>query len=175
MSPRPLTCEELLAALRATHSGPSVLDEVAAERERQDELWGEQHHPNGTGPLLALEWFPNTFVVGPAAADIEGWAKRRYEAERRQNTGTYEHILTEEWAEVIASDDPAKLRVELIQLAAVAVAWVEKIDRDLKGEAPTEPRLCPECASGKQVNCALVALDPAIDDFVPCATTQGGA
>lgn len=29
--------------------------------------------------------------------------------------------------------------------------------------------LCPECANGKPVNCALVALDPDLDDFVPCA------
>lgn len=167
---RPQTSEELLAALRATHAGPSVLDEVSAERERQEELWGEQNHPDGTGPLLVLEGFPEWQDSVASAMHIESWARRRCDTEHNGGRGTYEMILTEEWAEVIASDDPIKLRAELIQLAAVAAAWVEKIDRDL--EKP--PRQCPECASGKQVNCALVALDPVIDDFVPCATTQKG-
>lgn len=35
-----------------------------------------------------------------------------------------------------------------------------------------EPRLCPECAQGKTGNCALVALDVELDDFVPCETTR---
>jgi hypothetical protein len=32
-------------------------------------------------------------------------------------------------AEALAEDDPTLLRAELIQVAAVAVAWVEAIDR----------------------------------------------
>lgn len=31
---------------------------------------------------------------------------------------------------------------------------------------------CPECAQGKPGNCALIALDTELDDFVPCETTQ---
>lgn len=30
---------------------------------------------------------------------------------------------------------------------------------------------CPECASGKTVNCVGVALDFDRDEFVPCETT----
>lgn len=44
---------------------------------------------------------------------------------------TYRDILLEEVFEAMAEEDAAKLRVELVQTAAVAVAWVEKIDRDL--------------------------------------------
>lgn len=109
----------------------SVLSEVAAERARQDARWGEQNHPNGTGPDLWLYALP---VRGPAgnanAADLERWARDRCKRAPDEGGDTYERILTEEWAEAIAEADPARLRAELVQVAAVAVAWVEKIDRD---------------------------------------------
>lgn len=34
--------------------------------------------------------------------------------------------------------------------------------------------VCPECASGKCVNCVQVALDPETDEFVGCACEAGG-
>ena len=43
---------------------------------------------------------------------------------------TYGAVLLEEVCEAYAEDDPAKVRAELIQVAAVAVAMVEKIDRE---------------------------------------------
>ena len=43
---------------------------------------------------------------------------------------TFKDVLMEEVAEVFAESDPEKLRAELIQVAAVAVQWVEKIDRE---------------------------------------------
>lgn len=42
---------------------------------------------------------------------------------------TWRHILAEEMFEALAESDPAKLRAELVQVAAVAVQWVEAIDR----------------------------------------------
>lgn len=48
--------------------------------------------------------------------------------------GTWEHILTQEWAATVASNDPAQLRRKLIQLIALATLWVEAIDR-----RPSEP------------------------------------
>ena len=38
------------------------------------------------------------------------------------------HLVREEVAEAFAESDPARLREELIQVAALAVSWVEKID-----------------------------------------------
>jgi hypothetical protein len=141
-----------------------VLSEVLKERVRQEELWGEQNHPDGTGPYVVDG--RHRYALG-----LERWAKRRCDTEHHGGRGTYEMILTEEWAEVIASDDPARLRGELVQLAAVAVGWVEKIDRDLKSAAEArEPLLCPECTNGKVVNCVGVALDFERDEFVPCET-----
>lgn len=102
-------------------SGP--LAEVALEREAQDRKWGEQNHPDGTGPNLLM---PN----GGITADLYREAMRdRCDQMHRFGAGTWEHILTEEYAEALAESDPDKLRTELLQLAAVAVAWAECIDR----------------------------------------------
>ncbi|MET8151380.1 hypothetical protein ACIBSW_25410 [Actinoplanes sp. NPDC049668] len=92
----------------------AVLTEVAAERRRQDERWGQQNHPDGTG-----HWH---------AADA---ALARKECEQAAETGSlsWRHILLEEVAEAAAEAEPGDLRNELIQVAAVAVAWAEAIDR----------------------------------------------
>lgn len=94
---------------------PSVLEEVAAERIRQDEKWGEQNHPDGTG--------------GPEMVFCAELSKRMTDQAAQNGTLTYLHILEEEICEAFAETDKQKLRTELIQVAAVAVAWVEKIDR----------------------------------------------
>lgn len=104
-----------------------VLVEVGHERERQDVKWGEQNHPNGTGPDVNI-----VHVGGVTNAELAERARERTNRCAARGTVTYEQILTEEWAEAIACDDPAALRAELIQVAAVAVAWVEKIDRDAR-------------------------------------------
>jgi len=93
----------------------AVLAEVASERARQDARWGEQTHPDGTGNRdqqrdaeRAREWCQSAFGSG---------------------YGTWSDILAEEVAEANAERDPSKLRAELIQVAAVAAAWIEAIDR----------------------------------------------
>ncbi|MDF3309785.1 hypothetical protein P3H15_32725 [Rhodococcus sp. T2V] len=92
-----------------------VLVEVEMERARQDDKWGEQNHPDGTGP---------------------GYQKHAHAARRRCKAAaefglvSFKDILDEEVNEAYAEDDPARLRAELIQVAAVAVAWVEKLDRE---------------------------------------------
>ena len=69
-----------------------VLADVQAERRRQTDRWGVQHHAD-------YRWLS---------------------------------ILTEEVGEVAKAindeEDIAALRAELVQVAAVAVAWVEDID-----------------------------------------------
>ncbi|MFE7236120.1 hypothetical protein ACFVAF_37010 [Streptomyces sp. NPDC057596] len=93
----------------------SVLAEVRAERARQDARWGEQNHPDGTG----LPIFQHSV--------------RRYRdtAERNAAAGVlaWRDVLLEEVHEVLAESDPAELRAELVQVAAVAAAWAEAIDR----------------------------------------------
>ena len=92
-----------------------VLREVLAERRRQDARWGEQNHPNGTGYRYLRE-----------QAD-----KARRECDTAAETGrvTWRLVLREEYREALACTDPAELREELLQVAAVAVVWIEALDR----------------------------------------------
>ena len=92
-----------------------VCTEIVHERIRQDELWGEQNHLDGTGSPL---W--------KSQAEFAKRYNRRRVANGRI---TWLHILEEEFYEAMAETDPAKLREELVQVAAVAVNWIEAIDR----------------------------------------------
>ncbi|MDX3588535.1 NUDIX hydrolase [Streptomyces europaeiscabiei] len=92
-----------------------ILAEVQAERERQDARWGEQNHRDGTG--------------NKSQEDRAEFARRWCESAFESGYGTWADILTEEVAEAEAERDPAKLRAELVQVAAVAVAWIAAIDR----------------------------------------------
>ncbi len=91
-----------------------VLGDVAAERVAQDEMFGIQDFPDGTGP----ERTP--------AADA---AKEDCRTAWRDGRLTWRHIFAEEFCEALAEDDPQPLRTELVQTAAVAVKWVQALDR----------------------------------------------
>lgn len=92
-----------------------ILAEVQAERERQDARWGEQNHPDGTG--------------GIEARRIAEDARRNCQAAAERGTVTWLLISDEEHCEALAESDPVKLRAELVQDAAVKVAWIAAIDR----------------------------------------------
>jgi hypothetical protein len=95
-----------------------ALEEVA-ERIRQDIKWGEQNHPDGTGDE------PGSRIRVRQAEH----AREVCQTHATEGTVTWLDILREEVAEAFAETDPANLREELIQVAAVATAWVEAIDR----------------------------------------------
>ena len=126
------------ATFRARSCSPAVVVVVGSRRALTIATkHGDQSHlPDGTGPRVRLEAMAgNAFGLGMdlRADDLARWAKARCKAASQNEGGngtiTYEHILTEEWAEALAESDPAALRAELIQLAAVAVQWVETLDR----------------------------------------------
>lgn len=101
--------------------------QVLTERARQDAKWGEQNHPDGTGPrenwgYRELRWYTSN----EEAADI---IRTATQLAQRYNSPTWRGILMEEVAEVFAAPDTNALRDELIQVIAVAVAWVECLDR----------------------------------------------
>lgn len=92
-----------------------VLTEVFDERAAQDRKWGEQNHPDGTGD-----------EDSQAMAQM---ARAGCQAAFAAQDGTWFDILREEVYEAGAEADPKKLRAELVQVAAVCVAWIEAIDR----------------------------------------------
>lgn len=89
--------------------------QVEAERLAQDKKWGEQNHPDGTGSL------PQSLIAAAAREACSRAAER--------GALTWAHILGEEVCEALAEADPHALRAELVQVAAVCVAWIEALDR----------------------------------------------
>lgn len=91
-----------------------ALYEIKQEARRQVSLWGVQHHPLGTG-----------LPGGKEAADF---ARAVCDAHAKAGTVTWLDILNEEVREAFAEEDHADARVELIQVAAVALSIVADID-----------------------------------------------
>jgi hypothetical protein len=92
-----------------------VLADIGAERVAQNEKWGEQNHPDGTGGSGAL------YVADRYRTVVDGGLEN--------GTATWRDVLLEEVYEALAEPDPNRLRDELVQVAAVAAAWIEAIDR----------------------------------------------
>lgn len=91
-----------------------VLADVTAERVAQDVMWGIQERPDGTSTARTAE------------ADA---AKRELERAKDDEAHTWRHILHEEVLEAFAEEDQDRLRTELVQVAAVAVKWIQALDR----------------------------------------------
>lgn len=104
---------------------PGPLVEVAAERRAQEARWGVQNHPDVFGEVHATE-------IEDAEIHLD-YIRDTVDRDHEQGTGDFFGILHEEFLEVrveALKGDKAALRTELIQVAAVAVAWVEKLDRE---------------------------------------------
>lgn len=106
--PRSADAHDALAGIEA------VLDSIRSERLAQHMRWGRQHHlPNGTGS----RW-----------SGLAESARGTCDAASDAGTLSWRDILVEEVAEVMAEADAWKLRAELVQVAAVAVQWVQALD-----------------------------------------------
>jgi len=106
-----------------------VLQEVAKERLRQMKKWGVQSHPDGTGP----DTYPLDIGLEGNFKDYNAYDLAREFTDHTDDVfsgedGTWTDILLEEVFEALAESDYDKLKAELIQVAAVAAAWVEDID-----------------------------------------------
>lgn len=98
----------------ATPGVRQFAEDIDTERQAQLAKWGEQHHPDGTG----------TASQQVAA----GAARARCQVAAERGEVTWQLILDEEHAEAMAESDPARLRAELVQIAAVCAAWAADID-----------------------------------------------
>lgn len=126
-----LTERALLRRMKKQLTSNTVLTEVVQELVEQEEKWGEQNHPNGTGRSERLFGY----IAASKYGQFADKAKVVTDSHAQIGTITYADIFVEEVFEALAEEDPAKLRIELIQCAAVAVAWVGKIDRDTAKKA----------------------------------------
>lgn len=87
--------------------------DVLEERLRQQRVWGDQVHPDGTG--------------SPSQRATAGFARLTCDNASARGEVTWCQILTEEIAEAFAESDPVKLKQELIESAAVILNWVTAI------------------------------------------------
>jgi len=111
-----------IAALADCKATVCVAGDVIRERAAQDMKWGQSNHPS----LPAGVKHPCAFFGIPTADAARLFCETAF----RTGTGSNAHILLEEVSEAIeAADDPVHLRAELVQVAAIALKWIEQIDR----------------------------------------------
>lgn len=137
----------------------AVLAELAAERARQTAKHGDQSRlPSGTGRDADLWWLSGSF--GRLACT----ARDTTQAHAESGTVSFADILLEEVFEALAEAEPARLRAELVQVAAVAVQWVEAIDRRSCARCDIARHNCPGCdghVEHGQVACGACERDHA--------------
>lgn len=119
MSGRAYTATDYLGTM-------AVLQEVIRERVRQTEKYGDNADlEDGTGPetrwLLPFTTASSSVIEDELRADYEDF-------EEDAGKPTWVHLIREEVAEAFQERDPKRLAAELIQVAALCVSWVEKID-----------------------------------------------
>lgn len=103
-----------------------VLVEVAHERARQFAQYGANEDiPLGMGP--SVRWLAP--YTPHDARTVERVLRQDYEERERQHgTPSWMTLIREEVAEAFSEGDPVKLRAELLQVAALAVSAIEKMD-----------------------------------------------
>ena len=103
-----------------------AVQDVLRERQSQIRQYGlNEDLQDGTGP--------NTRWLGPftglSATDVEKDLRADYEDfEEEVGQVTWVHLLREELAEVVCEDDPEALYGEVLQLTALGLSWLEKLN-----------------------------------------------
>lgn len=106
----------------------NVLNEIKDERLKQEAKWGQQNHPI-LDPILLDR--PPVRMCQEYEIPSENRARQMCETHANRGDLTYMHILMEEVSEAASCGrNTSSLRKELIQVAAVAVAMVESLDRN---------------------------------------------
>jgi len=100
------------------HAVEDILTEVGHERASQHEQWGTQGHESSYSASNRLRY----------RGEAQRWREIN-DARIKEGRLTWDGILLEEVFEALAEGDDALRRAELIQVAAVAVAEIEAIDR----------------------------------------------
>jgi hypothetical protein len=123
-----------------------VLDDIAAERQRQFAKWGDQADCADADPIILSRinqtetWGAAPAVARRLAAEYEvptaDRGKQNCQHEADAHGGTHAGIVIEEIAELIeavafahVSGDITGMRNEAVQAAACLVQWIEAMDR----------------------------------------------
>ncbi len=112
-----------------------IFDEVVAERDRQDILWGEQNHPSlPENPCTVANC--TSCISASMGMPTEREIKKTLEHLASKGGMTWAHIALEELVEVVSAKTAVERRKELVQLTAVLFAWIECLDRTHDREVP---------------------------------------
>lgn len=112
---------------KAVYRQEDIIDEIVAERKRQDEKWGVQYLP---GIELGLAGQTGASICRYYGMRSERAAKAACETAIRVGRCTHAHIVIEELAEALSATTPEEMRAELVQTAATVLKWLEDIDRN---------------------------------------------
>lgn len=112
-----------------------IYEEILLERHLQDQKWGVQDHPS-LSPNIIKGPNSNSAERANRHYGLPPVDKAKYVADEAAKKGdlTWSHIAVEELAEVVSADNDIHRRHELVQLAAVCVAWIESLDRKMEKE-----------------------------------------
>lgn len=131
--------EQVLAPLPSDGSdweadARAVLEDVMTERRRQVQMYGHNDDlETGMGPQVCY-LLPYT---ADSATEIEGRLRNDY-LDYEEDTGapTWLHLLREEFAEAAMEPDPVLREKEWLEVAALAVSYVQASRRKRHGERP---------------------------------------
>ena len=105
----------------------AVLDRVLTERRAQEARYGEANELLLDGTGYDTRWLLP--LTKASAENIQQDLRSDYEAfEQETGNPTWMHLVREEIAEAFQESDPDRLAEELIQVAALCVSWVERLD-----------------------------------------------
>lgn len=105
----------------------AVLARVLNERRAQEVRYGHVNPKLVSGTGSETRWLgPYT---GDSAEQIQKVLRRDYEGWEDENEmPTWAHLVREEIAEAFQEEDPERLAEELVQVAALCVSWVERLE-----------------------------------------------
>lgn len=115
----------------ATPGMRDFAEAVDLECQRIVRKWGDQHHPLGTGSDLSRE--------------IAEFSRLLCQEMTRHGKVTWRHILTEEFREAMAADNPVDLNEELTQVAAVCFMIIRDLPRHSEFPGDGESGTHGEC------------------------------
>lgn len=112
-----------------TPADRAIARDVLDERDAQRLKWGDESMPDGTGDRSLRERAEH--------------AQHATDAAMKADRCTWRLVLEEEVFEALAETDPALLRAELAQVAAVAQSWMLDLDRRTGALAASRPQISP--------------------------------
>lgn len=121
--------DDLALADRIGTASQDIFVMILNERFNQEKKWGQQNHPSvlvhprGNAPRTPAERCRAHGI--PDEEATKGTRARM----AKEGHLTWTDIALEELAEAVSEPNDKLRRIELIQLAAVIVAWIECIDR----------------------------------------------